>query len=88
MISCRDEQDLGNTIRIRHADGSQTVYAHLARFTVRPGLRVAERRIIGLCGVTGWTTGPHLHFELHALTGPTDPLPHLAPQTATPAPDN
>lgn len=57
----------GNYIRIRHANGYQTAYAHLhaIRRGVRPGKRVSQGEIIGYVGSTGRSTGPHLHYEVH-----------------------
>ncbi|MBB5519152.1 M23 family metallopeptidase [Amphiplicatus metriothermophilus] len=57
----------GNYIRIRHANGYQTAYAHLhaIRRGVRAGARVRQGEIIGYVGSTGRSTGPHLHYEVH-----------------------
>lgn len=56
----------GNYIRIRHNSEFSTVYAHLSRFSngIRAGKRVKQAQIIGYVGMTGRTTGPHLHYEL------------------------
>jgi murein DD-endopeptidase MepM/ murein hydrolase activator NlpD len=52
-------------VRIRHADGSEALYAHLnAALAVRVGDRVSAGEPIGVIGLTGHTTGPHLHLEL------------------------
>jgi len=57
----------GNYVKIRHANGYETAYAHLSRVGVRTGMRVRQGQIIGLVGETGRATGPHLHYEvLHA----------------------
>ena len=57
----------GNYIRIRHANGYQTAYAHLNRFArgIRSGSRVTQGQIIGYVGTSGRSTGPHLHYEVH-----------------------
>ena len=55
----------GNLVEVRHADGSMTRYAHNSRITVRPGQRVAQGQHIADMGSTGYSTGPHLHFEVH-----------------------
>lgn len=57
----------GNYIRIRHANGYQTAYAHLNGFArgVRAGKRLTQGDIIGYVGTTGRSTGPHLHYEVH-----------------------
>jgi murein DD-endopeptidase MepM/ murein hydrolase activator NlpD len=56
----------GNYVRIRHANGYETAYAHLSRFArgVRAGTRVRQGQIIGYVGTTGRSTGPHLHYEV------------------------
>ncbi len=56
----------GNYIRIRHAQGYKTAYAHLKGFRrgVRKGARVEQGDIIGYVGTTGRSTGPHLHYEV------------------------
>lgn len=57
----------GNYIKIRHANGYKTAYAHLNGFArgVRAGARVDQGDIIGYVGTTGRSTGPHLHYEVH-----------------------
>jgi murein DD-endopeptidase MepM/ murein hydrolase activator NlpD len=49
------------------------LYAHLSRFSVRPGDEVAAGQPIGVAGCTGWCTGTHLHFELRFRGTPIDP---------------
>ena len=53
----------GNVIKVQHANGISTVYAHLSRIQVRVGQSIPQGQVIGLVGMTGWATGPHLHFE-------------------------
>ena len=57
----------GNYVRIRHASGYKTAYAHLNGFArgIRAGKRVHQGDIIGYVGTTGRSTGPHLHYEVH-----------------------
>lgn len=54
----------GNQITIRHADGTQTTYAHLSSINVSVGQSVGTGQRIGAVGSTGNSTGPHLHFEV------------------------
>ena len=54
----------GNVVKIRHAGGYESLYAHQSRRAVRLGQRVRKGQIIGYVGSTGRSTGPHLHFGL------------------------
>lgn len=54
----------GNYVVIRHANGSQTLYAHQSRVAVEGGQRVVQGQVIGYVGSTGKSTGSHLHFEI------------------------
>ncbi|WP_440957920.1 peptidoglycan DD-metalloendopeptidase family protein [Oceanicaulis sp. LC35] len=66
----------GNYVRIRHANGYQTAYAHLQGFAsgVRSGTRVQQGQVIAYVGTTGRSTGPHLHYEVHLNGNPTNPM--------------
>lgn len=57
----------GNYVRIRHAQGYKTAYAHMNAIKkgVRAGARVRQGDVIGTVGSTGRSTGPHLHYEVH-----------------------
>lgn len=54
----------GYYIKIRHADGFETYYAHCSKLLVSTGDQVYQGQVIGKVGNTGNSTGPHLHFEL------------------------
>jgi murein DD-endopeptidase MepM/ murein hydrolase activator NlpD len=56
----------GQSVMIDHGDGTLTHYAHTSRVLVRPGEAVAPGQTIALEGSTGNSSGPHLHFEVHA----------------------
>jgi hypothetical protein len=65
-----------NFVEIAHRDGTLTIYGHLRTHsvTVAPGEYVREGQMIGFMGSSGFTTGPHLHFEVYTQAfGPTDP---------------
>jgi septal ring factor EnvC (AmiA/AmiB activator) len=64
----------GKVVVLDHGGGVSTVYAHLSSYSVEPGQSVARGQVIGHVGSTGWSTGPHLHFEVRQDGQPTDPL--------------
>ncbi len=69
----------GNHTVIRHPDGTTTLYAHQAGFTVHKGDKVKAGDQIGVVGATGNVTGPHLHFEVRNPQGQrVDPAAWLA----------
>ena len=67
----------GNVVIIDHGDGVTTVYAHLSRRDISSGRFVGSGEVIGRVGSTGWSTGPHLHFEIRLAGDPVDPRPYL-----------
>jgi len=60
----------GNYIVVKHANGTQTLYAHLSKNAVGVGARVSAGEVIGYVGSTGRSTGPHLHFEVRGARNP------------------
>ncbi len=66
----------GNYIRIRHANGYKTAYAHLHRYArgIKKGRRVKQGQTIGYVGTTGRSTGPHLHYEVHYQGKAVNPM--------------
>jgi murein DD-endopeptidase MepM/ murein hydrolase activator NlpD len=63
----------GNTIIIEHLPGLFTVYYHLSAIGVKVGEVVEKGQVIGAVGMTGFATGPHLHWEVEELGTPVDP---------------
>lgn len=63
----------GNTVVIDHGTGYQTLYAHLTSVALACGGSVSQGTVIGFCGSTGNSTGPHLHFEVRYLGGFINP---------------
>jgi murein DD-endopeptidase MepM/ murein hydrolase activator NlpD len=66
---------LGIRIRIKHAEGYSTVYAHLSRLAkgLKAGDKVRQGQVIGMVGSTGLSTGPHLHYEVWREEQAIDP---------------
>jgi murein DD-endopeptidase MepM/ murein hydrolase activator NlpD len=64
----------GSHIFITHTDGLQSLYAHMNIIYVHEGQKVTKTTLIGEIGLTGWTTGPHLHMEIYENNTPTNPL--------------
>ncbi|MGF1487015.1 MAG: peptidoglycan DD-metalloendopeptidase family protein [Prochloraceae cyanobacterium] len=68
----------GNLVKIRHYDGSTTLYAHNSSLLVRRGQSVSQGQMIARMGSTGFSTGPHLHFEIHkGHRGAVNPMAYL-----------
>ena len=64
----------GKLIIVSHANGYETIYAHLSKIHVRKGQYVAQRQLIGRVGNTGRSTGPHLHYGMKRHGRYVDPL--------------
>ncbi len=59
----------GKWVMVQHANGLSTLYAHLSAINVAKGQTVATGQVLGLSGMTGYATGPHLHFGVYASAG-------------------
>ena len=77
VVFASSEEGYGNVAAIDHGSQIATVYAHMSRHNVRVGDTVARGQIIGSVGSTGYSTGPHLHFEYRVSGAPIDPVPHV-----------
>jgi murein DD-endopeptidase MepM/ murein hydrolase activator NlpD len=67
----------GNLVTLRHDNGFETRYAHLSSIDVKVGDRVEAGSGLGKVGSTGYSTGPHLHFEVRHGGKAIDPAPLL-----------
>lgn len=72
----------GNVVILAHPNNITTLYAHLHGFTakVRKGARVNQGEVIGQVGMTGLTSGPHLHYEFRIAGNHVDPLRVALPE--------
>ncbi|TGY41623.1 hypothetical protein E5347_11460 [Clostridium sartagoforme] len=67
----------GNLIIVKHEDDMETYYGHLNESYVKVGDKIKKGDIIGAVGNTGFSTGPHLHFELRIDDEPVDPTDYI-----------
>ncbi len=70
--------DYGMYVVIDHGNGYQSLYAHCSALYVTVGQMVNKGDVIALVGSTGWSTGPHLHFEIRKDGSRVDPLQYVA----------
>jgi len=67
----------GNYVLLMHSDGSETLYCHCSEICCSDGDLVKAGDVIAKVGSTGWSTGPHLHFEVRIDGESVDPLDYL-----------
>ena len=67
----------GNYVVIDHGNGYSTLYGHASLNLVQAGQTVVQGQAISQVGSTGWSTGPHLHFEIRINNSPVDPSPYV-----------
>ena len=69
----------GYYVSISHGNGYGSVYCHMTNYTVSVGDSVSQGQVIGYVGSTGWSTGPHLHFEIHVNGSTVNPMDYISP---------
>ena len=67
----------GNVVIIDHGNGLSTLYAHNSALLVSEGESVSKGQVVAYSGMTGYATGPHVHFEVRVNGSPTDPMGYL-----------
>ena len=78
VVTATYSSSYGNYIVINHGGGRTTLYGHMSSLAVSVGASVKQGDIIGYCGSTGWSTGPHLHFETTDGGTRVDPLSYFS----------
>ena len=73
VVSAGWQGGYGRAVKIGHGGGIQTLYGHMSSLAVAPGQQVVAGQVIGYVGSSGFSTGPHLHYELHRNGTPIDP---------------
>jgi len=68
------ESEYGRLIVIEHGHGFSTAYGHLDKLLIKAGEKVVKGRVIGTAGMSGNSTGPHLHYEVRLNNSPVKPL--------------
>jgi murein DD-endopeptidase MepM/ murein hydrolase activator NlpD len=81
VLAVEDHKRWGKRIRILHAHGFSTVYAHLGTVKVHSGQAVKRGETIATVGISGLATGPHLHYEIWQNGKAVDPELYIFPQT-------
>ena len=74
VVSIQNGGPYGLHTLVQHGSGISTMYAHQSSTSVSVGQKVKRGQVIGRVGSTGWSTGPHLHFEVHVNGTPYDPM--------------
>ena len=77
VLAAEGEAGYGNQILIDHGNGINTKYGHLSKIFVVIGQEVKRGEPIGAVGLTGKTTGPHLHYEVLVHDTPVNPAKYL-----------
>ena len=67
----------GNCYIVNHGNGVKTLYAHLSKYFAKQGQQVARGETLGMMGSTGWSTGPHIHFEVRINGQLMNPLNYI-----------
>lgn len=77
VLLAEREAGYGNEVLVDHGDGITTKYGHLRRIDVVVGQEVKKGQVIGTVGMTGKSTGPHLHYEVRVHQTPVNPAKYL-----------
>ncbi|MBR4655860.1 MAG: peptidoglycan DD-metalloendopeptidase family protein [Oscillospiraceae bacterium] len=78
VVTSEESYSYGNYVMIAHGNGRYTLYAHMSKRLVSVDDVVKQGDVIGLVGMTGYATGPHLHFEVYENEDRVDPLQYFS----------
>lgn len=67
----------GRTVIVKHGYGTTTLYAHNSKYAVKAGQKVKKGQIVAHVGNTGFSTGPHVHYEVRKWKRPINPVTYL-----------
>jgi murein DD-endopeptidase MepM/ murein hydrolase activator NlpD len=77
VLHASPDAGYGNEIVLDHGYGFTTMYGHLSKMYVVVGQEVKRGQVIGMVGMTGKATGPHLHYEVLIHDNPVNPAKYL-----------
>lgn len=77
VVFAGDKDGYGKAVVIQHQGSLSTLYGHASQLYVRQGQQVVRGQMIAAVGSTGFSTGPHLHFEVHVNGVAQNPRPYL-----------
>jgi hypothetical protein len=77
VVKAGQGRGYGKMVRIRHANGFETVYAHMSRIRVKQGQHILKGEVVGKAGNTGTSSGVHLHFEILKDSVHVNPLSYI-----------
>jgi septal ring factor EnvC (AmiA/AmiB activator) len=77
VLDAGQHSGYGRVVIVDHGFGITTWYAHLSSFAVVPGTRVKRGEVIGYAGISGRSTGPHVHYEVRVNNAPVNPWRYM-----------
>jgi murein DD-endopeptidase MepM/ murein hydrolase activator NlpD len=77
VTHAEEHEGYGRLVVVDHGFGAESWYGHLSSYAVAPGMRVKRGDLIGYVGVSGRTTGPHVHYEVRINGAPVNPMRYL-----------
>ena len=85
VLDAGQHSGYGRVVIVDHGFGLTTWYAHLSSFSAVPGTRIKRGEVIGYTGISGRSTGPHVHYEVRVNNAPVNPWRYMKGSTGTTA---